>query len=52
VPRQDPETVSQDPGAARSGPVRVVSKVSGARASDLRSSARVMYWKGNERGSK
>ena len=52
VPKQDPEDLPQDSGAGRSGPVRVVSKVSGARASDLRSSARVMYWKGDERGSK
>jgi tetratricopeptide (TPR) repeat protein len=49
VPRQDANV--QDPGAARGNPAKVVSKVSGARASDLRSSARVMYWKGNERGS-
>jgi tetratricopeptide (TPR) repeat protein len=52
VPKQDLDVDPQDPGAVRSGPVKVVSKVSGARASDLRSSARVMYWKGDQRGSK
>jgi Tfp pilus assembly protein PilF len=31
---------------------KVLSKVSGARASDVRSNARVVYWKGEERGSK
>jgi len=51
VPKQDLNAVPQDPGAPQGSPAKVVSKVSGARASDLRSSARVMYWKGNERGS-
>jgi len=50
VPKQDPNALPQDPGAPQGNPAKVVSKVSGARASDLRSSARVMYWKGNERG--
>ncbi|MEP7027014.1 MAG: hypothetical protein ABI960_00325 [Candidatus Eisenbacteria bacterium] len=52
LPRQEEAEAGGDgPGAARSGPVKVVSKVSGARASDWKSSARVLYWKGQERGS-
>jgi hypothetical protein len=51
VPRLD-ATSSSAPGvAAPGGSVKVVSKVSGARASDLKSTARVVYWKGHERGS-
>jgi len=51
VPKQESNKGVQDAGSPSSAPVKVVSKVSGARASDLRSSARVMYWKGEERGS-
>ena len=51
VPKQEAGSVPKDPGTPSGVPVKVVSKVSGARASDLRSSARVMYWKGEERGS-
>jgi len=39
-------------GARTKAPVKVLSKVSGARASDVGSNARVVYWKGDERGSK
>jgi tetratricopeptide (TPR) repeat protein/transglutaminase-like putative cysteine protease len=49
VPKQDATPASGAP-ADRERPVRVVSKVSGARASDLKNLARVVYWKGHERG--
>jgi len=51
VPKQDSVSSNAPDAGAPGGPVKVVSKVSGARASDLKSSARVMYWKGHERGS-
>jgi len=51
VPKQESNRGEKEAGTPSGAPVKVVSKVSGARASDLRSSARVMYWKGEERGS-
>jgi tetratricopeptide (TPR) repeat protein len=51
VPRMETVPASET-GAPRERTTRVVSKVSGARASDLKSTARVVYWKGYERGSK
>jgi tetratricopeptide (TPR) repeat protein len=49
VPRQG---AAQASGTRAEGerPVKVVSKVSGARAGDLKNLARVVYWKGHERG--
>ncbi len=52
LPKQEDPSATETGGAPSGGPVKVVSKVSGARASDLKGSARVMYWKGDERGSK
>jgi tetratricopeptide (TPR) repeat protein len=49
VPKQDAVEASGSP-AERGRPVKVVSKVSGARAADLKNLARVVYWKGHERG--
>jgi len=52
VPKQDADSASgaTSPDGAR--PVRVVSKVSGSRAEGGRDLARVVYWKGSERGSR
>ena len=52
VPKQDAAAASGTPAAAADRPVKVVSKVSGARASDRRDLARVVYWKGLERGNR
>jgi len=44
---------ASEASAPRDGrPVRVVSKVSGARAADRKDLAQVVYWKGLERGSR
>jgi len=45
------ESTGSSAGEHGRGTPRVLSKVSGARASDVRSNARVVYWKGEERGS-
>jgi tetratricopeptide (TPR) repeat protein len=52
VPKPDAEVASE--ASAREGgrPVKVVSKVSGARAADRKDLAQVVYWKGLERGSR
>jgi len=54
VPRPgDAPAAAVGQGAGRGkAPAKVLSKVSGARASDVGSNARVVYWKGEERGSK
>ncbi len=50
VPKMDAKAASGSP-AEPGRPAKVVSKVSGARATDLSSATRVVYWKGHERGS-
>ena len=52
VPKQDAAQASETSAPHDGRPVKVVSKVSGARASDRQDLARVVYWKGLERGNR
>jgi tetratricopeptide (TPR) repeat protein len=52
VPNPDADPASGTPTRGGVRPVRVVSKVSGARATDRSDLAQVVYWKGLERGSR
>ncbi len=52
VPKQDAAQASETSTQSDGRPVKVVSKTSGARATDRKDLARVVYWKGIERGSR
>jgi Tfp pilus assembly protein PilF len=51
VPKQGAVEAPGTPASPVDRPVKVVSKVNGARASDRKDLARVVYWKGLERGN-
>jgi len=52
VPKPDARAASEAPAPRGERSIKVVSKVSGARASDRKDLAQVVYWKGLERGSR
>jgi len=52
VPKQGAMEAPGTSASPADRPVKVVSKVSGARAADRKDLARVVYWKGLERGSR